>query len=142
VLGVDRLDYTKGHPRADPCLRAPARAAPRAPRARRAAAGHRAEPLPGRRVPAAEATDRRAGRPGERPLRNPTLDAHPLSVSHDPARAARGALPRRGRRAGDAAPRRDEPGRQGVRGLPGARARRAGALAPGGRPSRWKRPCA
>ena len=59
----------------------------------------------------------RAGRPDQRRLRHGAVGAGALHLPRALASRAGGALPRRRRHAGDAAPRRDEPGGQGVRRL-------------------------
>ena len=71
--------------------------------------------------------------PGERTVRHEPLGADPLPPPPLRSGSPGAALPRRRRGAGDAAPGRHEPGRQGVRRLPGARAGRARAVGAGGR---------
>ena len=125
LLGVDRLDYTKGidvRLRAFSELLTEGRVKRRRHRAR--AAGH-AEPRTRRKLQGDARGHRAAGRPHQRRVRR---GRPPDRALHPPARAPRRTdrLLRGGRRhAGDPVARRDEPGGQGVRRLPQRSRRRA-----------------
>ena len=90
-------------------------------------ADRRPHPRERRRLRADAPRGARDGGPDQRPPRLRRLHARPLPLPVAPRRSPRRPLRRRGRDAGDAAPRRDEPRRQGVRGEPARRRRRAGA---------------
>ncbi len=115
IVGVDRLDYTKGIPAKllafEQLLQDASEVAP--------AGG--ADPDCGavahRRggVPAAQARRGRAGRPHQRPLRLVEHDAGRLRQPGHVARAPRWTVPGRRHRAGYACARRDEPGGAGIR---------------------------
>ena len=128
ILGVDRLDYTKG---IDVRLRAFGELlAEERPGGRERGDGADRHPEPGAAglLPADARGDRAAGRRAQRRLRpdRPAGRALPAPVAAPggPGRVLR----RRRRDDGDAVAGRDEPGRQGVRGLPGGRRRRAAAV--------------
>ena len=101
----------------------PSRAAGEGP----AGAGGGAFAHRGRGLPGLSLAGGRAGRPDQRRLRHGAVGAGALHLPRALAPRPCGALPRRGRHGGDAAPRRDESGGQGVRGLPRGRRRGAGA---------------
>ena len=129
LFGADRLDYTKGIPERIRAVERLLDRAPRVPREGGAAAGRGSEPLPGRRVPGLKREiDELVGRVNGRfatPSWSPIRYIYQVPLSHE-------RLARFYRDADVAlvtpAARRDEPGRQGVRRLPGGRPRRAGAL--------------
>ena len=117
VLGVDRLDYTKGIPRRLARVRAAARATTRAARAACASCSSRCPTRERVEAYARAARARSTSWSVASTAQFGTLDrgADPLLYRSLAARAARRALPRRRRDAGHAAARRDEPRRQGVR---------------------------
>ena len=129
LLGVDRLDYTKGirhrlkayeelleRRRRRPAGRpSSCRSPPRAASASRptASCARRSRPTVG---------------PHQRRVRRHRRARRPLPAPLLPPRGDGGAVPGRRRHAGHAAARRHEPRRQGVRHLPPRRRRRAGAV--------------
>ena len=130
IIGVDRLDYSKGLPDRFRSFRKLLEAYP----------DHRKETVlmqiapPTREELAAYSEIRTeleqlSGR-HQRRIRRLRLDADPLCPPGGHARHAGGAVPRLEDRAGDAAPRRHEPGRQGIcRGAGRGQSGRARALA-------------
>ena len=139
LLSVDRLDYTKGIEHrltAYSELLRDGRVKVRDTVMVQVAvpSRERVEQLPGAAGP-----DRGRGRPDQRRVRPGRRTGHPLpQPAVRPGRPGR-ALPDRRRHGGDPAARRDEPGRQGVRGRPRATAaaRWCSASSPG-RPPSWR----
>ena len=127
LLGVDRLDYTKGILHRLQGLRRAARRRPAQRRRRRPGPGGHPEPRAGRAVPAAARRGRADRRADQRRARRARPPGGPLPPPLLPARGDGGAVPGRRRHARHVAARRHEPRRQGVRRLPPRRARRAGA---------------
>ena len=127
LVGVDRLDYTKGIPRRllayERMLHDPPRAAGKGP----AGPGGRALAHQRRRVPGLPRAGGRAGGADQRRLRHGQVGPGALHLPRAVGSRSGGALPRGRRDAGDPAARRDEPRGQGVHRLPHRRRRRAGA---------------
>ncbi len=106
----------EGHrPPPEGVRRAPRRGT-RLGRGRHARAGREPEPRAGGDVQAAARRDRAHGRADQRRLRVHQPHGHQLPAPRVPEGGDGGALPRGRRHARHRAPRRDEPGRQGVRG--------------------------
>ena len=127
LLGIDRLDYTKGIPRR---LLAYERLLEREPHWRGKVRLIQVA-VPSRdKVPSYQEfrrTGQRARRAHQRRVLVRRLGAHPLRAPVAHREARRRALPRRRRDARHAPSRRDEPRRQGVRHRPPGRRRRARA---------------
>ena len=129
LLGVDRLDYTKGIPRRLLAFERLLEREPDAARAGALRAGRGAVAREGRRrTESYRAQRRRARRADQRRVRRPSA-GRPIHYLYrsSPQRRARRALPRGRRDARHAAARRDEPRREGVRRLARRRRRRARA---------------
>ena len=127
ILGVDRLDYTKGielrlkafrELLADGKLKVPRRGD---------GAGRDAQPGARRALPDAAGEGRARGRPDQRRVRQGRRAGRALPAPVVQQAGAGRAVRRRRRDDGDPAARRHEPGRQGVRRLPRRPGRRAGA---------------
>ena len=128
LLGVDRLDYTKGirqRLRAFGELLGDGRSRSTKPCSsrwrRRAASGSRST--------ACSATTSTGWSAGSTATTDGSASRRPLHAPVLPARGDGRAVPGGGRHGGHAARRRHEPGREGVRRLPVRRHRRAGAVA-------------
>ncbi len=128
LLGVDRLDYTKGIGARMRAFRVAARRRHARRRPLRDDPGRHADPRGGRALPGRAPRDRAPRRRDQRPPRPHRPAGAPLPVPLAAARGPRRPLPRRRRDARDAAARRDEPRRQGVRRLAARRQRRARAV--------------
>ena len=116
IIGVDRLDYSKGlAQRIERVLVLP-RERRVVPQPRHLPADHAEIALRGARVRPDAARPRGADRAHQRSFRRRRLDADPLHQQADRPHGACRPVPSRARRPRDAAPRRHEPRRQGVRG--------------------------
>jgi trehalose 6-phosphate synthase/phosphatase len=115
LVGIDRLDYTKGIPRRLLAYERQLRDHSELPGARAADPGRRAIADRGGGLSRPARAGGRSRRPDQRRLLDAVLDARPVPLPPALCPRARGALPRRGRDARHAAPGRHEPGGQGVR---------------------------
>ena len=118
VLGIERLDYTKGIPEKLDAFERILELEPE-----RALTTTLVQVLVPSRLESTDyygqaRRDRAAGRAPERALRRVRDDARRVSAPLDLDAGARGSLPAGGRDDGHAAQRRDEPRRAGVRALP------------------------
>ena len=129
ILGVDRLDYTKGIEQRLKAFRELLAEGRLTVPDDGDGPGRHAQPGTGRALPGAAGEGRARGRPDQRRVRRVGVPAvHYLHQSY--ARSELAALYlRRRRHDGDAAARRHEPGGQGVRRRPRRPRRRAGAVA-------------
>ena len=113
-VGVERLDYTKGLPGAVPLAGAVLRALPGLPGARGVRPARRAEPEHHPALSADRGRGGRGGAPGQRDVRDTEVAAHRVSQAPPRPPGHLAVLSARRLLHGDVAPRRDEPGGEGV----------------------------
>ena len=114
IIGVDRLDYSKGIGMRMRAFEQFLDQLSALARRRDLSADHAAQPLRHPRICRHGAADRRDRRPRQRPLRRGRLDADPLRQPLAQPHRARRPVPLVARGAGDAAARRHESRRQGI----------------------------
>ena len=115
IIGVDRLDYSKGIPERMNAFERFLDQFPGLARQGHLSADHPAQPHRHAGICRHRAHGRRGGRAHQRHLRRGVMDAAALHQQGAQPHRARRALSRRARGAGDAVARRHEPGGQGIR---------------------------
>ncbi len=115
IIGVDRLDYSKGIPERMNAFERFLTNFPGLARQGHVFADHAAQPHRHPGICRYRPAGGRGGRPHQRHLRRGVVDADALHQQGAQPHRARRALPRGARRAGDAAARRHESGGQGIR---------------------------